>query len=96
MPKSVRRKSMGVSQTTGKLQGNPDTMPPAMQRMAVAQMRRSLTKRNNAMLMDIMNDLNEVQRKLAASKSPFHDSIHRRLHKIKRRLSGKKAVMFAP
>lgn len=93
--RSPRRKTMVFSPSTGVLQGYA-TMPPAVQQNVIAQKRKSLTSSNNALLKAVMKDINDVKKKIASSKSPYHADIHRRLDRIKRRLSGKKAVMFAP
>ena len=93
--RSSRRKTMVFSPSTGVLQGYA-TMPSAVQRNVIAQKRKSSTKRNNAVLKAVMKDIKDVKKKIASSKSPFHADIHRRLDRITRRLSGKKAVMFAP
>ena len=95
MAKSSRRKTLAFSPSTGVVQGYT-ALPIAVQRRVLAHRRNSLTKRNDATLRAVMKDLEDVTRKVAASKDPFHADVHRRLNKIKRRLSGKKAVMFAP
>ena len=73
-----------------------ETMPLAVKRNVVAHKRRSLSRRNDVAIAAVMKDINDVKRKVTASKSPYYADINRRLDKIKRRLSGKKAVMFAP
>ena len=91
---SSRRKTMVFSPSTGVVRGY-ETMPVAAQRAAAAHKRRKLSKRNDAALDAVMKDLNDVKRMITASKDPFYADVHRRIDRIKRRLSGKKAVMFA-
>lgn len=95
-PKRSRRKTLAYSPSMGIVQGF-DQLPTAIQRAAVSKARCSMKRKNDTALCEVMKTLRKVQRSLKKSpKDDFHEDIHRRLQKIKRKLSGQKVVTFKP
>lgn len=99
MPKrSPRRQSFGFSPSTGKVQ-NYNMLPAKTKAQVLAHQRKVMQERQSHLLESIMTDIRRVEASIEASrKSPaeFQADMKRRLQKIRKKLSGKKTVMFHP